>query len=107
MTLLDTGMVSCGTCKSKGRGAGLDTRATGICSFSSAEVCSAQSPTWLKARCFLPHIYSLEGLHDVVVLTSVLCRCVQLCNSASVQRDVAGSNCSSANVGLLACHFAG
>lgn len=108
MTHLDTGVVSCSTCKFIR--VEMQDQTPELLKFASLavrKVCSAQSPAWLKARCFLPHVSSLEGLHDVVVLTSVLCRRVQLCDSASVQRDVAGSNCSSVNVGLLARHSAG
>lgn len=108
MTLLDTGMVRCGTCKFiRVEMQDQTPELLEFAGLSVQKVCGAQSPAWLKARCFLPHISSPEGLHDVVVLSSVLCRCVQLCYSASVQRDVAGSNCSSVNVCLLACHSAG
>lgn len=61
MTLLDTGMVSCGTCKFTR--IEMQDKTPELLEFAGLavwKICSAQSPAWLKARCFLPHIYPLR-----------------------------------------------
>lgn len=102
MTLLDPGMVSCGTCKFIR--VEMQDEIPELLEFAGLavwKVCSAQSPAWLKARCFLPHIYPLWKVCMMLWCSSVCFVDVYSCYSASVQRDVAGSNCLSMSVSLL------